>query len=442
MPPSPPPTMSARDQQAANQTTGLAVVPAKPNKHNETVVSDSDDAINDAAIAVEEANDGEQGGKKGKKEDFTLSHRFHLDSRWTPERTSANPDTRFGVTNNANLLLPTTTIHDNHPPPPPTTNTPTPPPSTTPTATTTATATVVVLHKPRHHQTADVARQWFIWVCHVDGDSQDAKRDPATPNFEDHATKERGKGATGGQGNKGPAAARYVVHTIDGNRAIDRVLSPPLSNPLTHLHRTTAQDHAHPFTRGPHDDDTALHQWELPRTLTAPPFMNVDHPHKIENAKGTPARLQPIERKLLAAGTSVTLPERPACSQVGSVLPPAPTVSSSCARVDREPKLTAVKVTTASDNEDTSHGSEHQADSGDHDTNSDSDSDHDIGGHIAKIISATVRIGPPSRAKATQPSEAVTAAADTSEPGILDVKMHSPPYVKSSRRGRARTWSI
>jgi hypothetical protein len=47
-------------------------------------VSDSDDAINDAAIAVEEANDGEQGGKKGKKEDFTLSHRFHLDSRWTP----------------------------------------------------------------------------------------------------------------------------------------------------------------------------------------------------------------------------------------------------------------------------------------------------------------------------------------------------------------------
>jgi hypothetical protein len=83
MPPSPPPTMSAHDQRAANRTTGLAVVPAKPkstsrkrqqsnadesaSKRNKTVVSDSDDAINEAAIAVEEANDGEKGGKKGKK---------------------------------------------------------------------------------------------------------------------------------------------------------------------------------------------------------------------------------------------------------------------------------------------------------------------------------------------------------------------------------------
>ncbi|KIJ95392.1 hypothetical protein K443DRAFT_11433 [Laccaria amethystina LaAM-08-1] len=148
----------------------------------------------------------------------------------TGERTLANPDARFGVTNNANLPLPTTTIHDNHPPPP-TTNTLTPLPSTTPTATTTTTVTVVVLHKPRHHQTADVACQR---ACQVDGDSQDAKRDPAAPDFEDHTTKERGKGgkgATGGQGNKGPATAR-----------------------------TSMQDHAHPFTRGPNDEGQRRHR--------------------------------------------------------------------------------------------------------------------------------------------------------------------------------------
>ena len=94
MPPSPPPTMSARDQQAANHTAALSVLPAKSKstsrkqqqsnadesaaKCNKTVGSDSDvgndsDAaiddptIDDASIAVEEANDAEKGGKKGKK---------------------------------------------------------------------------------------------------------------------------------------------------------------------------------------------------------------------------------------------------------------------------------------------------------------------------------------------------------------------------------------
>ena len=79
--------MSACDQQAANCTTGLAAVPAKPkstswkwqqsnadesaNKRNKTVVNESDDAIDDAvidaAIAMEEANEAGKGGKKGKK---------------------------------------------------------------------------------------------------------------------------------------------------------------------------------------------------------------------------------------------------------------------------------------------------------------------------------------------------------------------------------------
>ena len=183
-----------------------------------------------------------------------------------------------------------------------------------------------------------------------------------------------------------------------------------------------------------------------------------------------------IERKLLAAGTSVAPPERPARS-VGSVLPPAPTVSSSRTRVDREPELTSAKISTTSDNDAASHDSSSQAESGASDNDSDSDSDHDTGGHSAKIMSAAVRIGPPARSKRIQPSESITATADvsdtgghsakimsstvrigppakskriqpsepitatadTSDYGTLDVKMHSPPHGQSSQRGRART---
>ena len=78
MPPSPPPTMSARDQPAANRTAALPVVPAKSKstsrkrqqsnadesvtKRNKTVGNESDDGS-----AVEEVNDAEKEGKKGKK---------------------------------------------------------------------------------------------------------------------------------------------------------------------------------------------------------------------------------------------------------------------------------------------------------------------------------------------------------------------------------------
>ena len=78
MPPSPPPTMSAHDQQAANCTAALPVVPAKTKstsqkpqqsnadesvtKCNKTVGNESDDGS-----AVEEVNDAEKEGKKGKK---------------------------------------------------------------------------------------------------------------------------------------------------------------------------------------------------------------------------------------------------------------------------------------------------------------------------------------------------------------------------------------
>ena len=121
------------------------------------------------------------------------------------------------------------------------------------------------------------------------------------------------------------------------------------------------------------------------------------------------------------------------------MLPPAPTVSSSRTHVDHEPELTSAKITTASDNDAASHDSSSQADSGESDNDSDSGSDHDTGGHSAKIMSATVHIGPPPRSQKIQPSEPITATADTSDHGNLDVKMHSPPHGQSSQRGRACT---
>jgi len=152
---------------------------------------------------------------------------------------------------------------------------------------------------------------------------------------------------------------------------------------------------------------------------------------------------------VVAAGTSVAPPERPAHLQAASVLPSAPTISSSRARIDREPKITAAKATTPSDDEDASsnsdsnHSTKSQDHSEDHDINSDSgtddDSDSDINASSAKTPAAHVRIGPPSRSKPKQP---VTATADTTNRGILDVEMHSPPHAQPSQQGRARNVKV
>ena len=198
-----------------------------------------------------------------------------------------------------------------------------------------------------------------------------------------------------------------------------------------------------------------------------------------------------IERQVVAAGTSVAPPECPAHLQKASVMPPAPTVSSSHARIDREPKVTAVKAITPSDNEDISSGSGSNHSEDHSNTNSDSgtgdDSDSDI---YAKPSAIPVRRGPPSRSKPNQHNEPVIASteasdyavssrsklkqhnepvepvtaiaktssysissmskpkqhnepitvmatAETSDLGILDVKMHSPPHALPSQRGRA-----
>jgi len=44
----------------------------------------------------------------------------------------------------------------------------------------------------------------------------------------------------------------------------------------------------------------------------------------------------------------------------------------------------------------------------------------------------------PSRSKQKQDSEPIMATAETSDHGVLDVKMHSPPHAQSSQQGHAR----
>ena len=97
---------------------------------------------------------------------------------------------------------------------------------------------------------------------------------------------------------------------------------------------------------------------------------------EVENAKGIPARLTgyvffilkniyfatyynyySVAGKLAAQGTSVAPPERSARLQKASVLPPAPTISSSRARIDREPEITA-KAVASHEDEDSSDSSE------------------------------------------------------------------------------------
>jgi hypothetical protein len=75
----------------------------------------------------------------------------------------------------------------------------------------------------------------------------------------------------------------------------------------------------------------------------------------------------------------------------------------------------------------------------DHDINNDCDSNHNTGGYSAWILSASHCIDPPSKAKLAQLNEPVTATADASDRGILDVKMHSPPHALSSQQGCTHT---
>jgi len=133
-----------------------------------------------------------------------------------------------------------------------------------------------------------------------------------------------------------------------------------------------------------------------------------------------------VERQVVAAGTSVAPPERPSHSQKASFLPPPSTVSSSRARVNREPKITATKEATPSVDEDASSDSGNDCSKDYSDTNSGSGTDDDSDGDSYTKPSATpIRRGPPSRSQPKQHNEPVMATAETSDHGILDVEMHS-----------------
>ncbi|KAF8961578.1 hypothetical protein BDZ97DRAFT_1664120 [Flammula alnicola] len=87
---------------------------------------------------------------------------------------------------------------------------------------------------------------------------------------------------------------------------------------------------------------------------------------ELENAKGTPAHLKPVERILEAAGTSVAPPEHAAHSSTASMLPPPPTVPSTRARVEREPDVTSRKAAATGHNDDSSTDSSTDDSSTDH----------------------------------------------------------------------------
>jgi hypothetical protein len=143
-----------------------------------------------------------------------------------------------------------------------------------------------------------------------------------------------------------------------------------------------------------------------------------------------------VERQVVAAGTSVAPPQRPSRSQKASFLPPPSTVSSSRVRIDREPKITVMKEATPSVDEDASEsGSDHSKDYSNTNSGSNTGDDSDSGSDT-KPSATSIHIGPPSRSKPKQQNEPVMATAETSDHGILDVEMHSPPHAQPSGQGR------
>jgi hypothetical protein len=132
-----------------------------------------------------------------------------------------------------------------------------------------------------------------------------------------------------------------------------------------------------------------------------------------------------VEAKLLAAGTTVAPPECPACSQKASVLPPPPTISSSRARIAREPEVTTKSVTSSSSNDEDSSDS-HESSRGVSSAkpsdfsvdNSDSGSvNNSNSGDQAKTDIPPVRFGPP-KSKQQKPAKSVEVTNTVPDQGI------------------------
>ena len=108
-------------------------------------------------------------------------------------------------------------------------------------------------------------------------------------------------------------------------------------------------------------------------------------------------------------------PEHPAHSQNASVLPPAPTVSSSHACIDHEPEITAKAVASHSDEDSSNSSAKHSDGSGDSDSRSGHNSDSDP---CAKIDAPPVCIGPPKSKPKQKPAESVDVTTFVPDQGI------------------------
>ena len=113
-------------------------------------------------------------------------------------------------------------------------------------------------------------------------------------------------------------------------------------------------------------------------------------------------------------------PERSAQSQTASVLPCAPTVSSSRARIDREPEITTKAVASHEDKDSGDSNESGESDSSakpsDGSGNSNFGSGHDSDGdHRAKNNAPPVRIGPPK----SKPTKSVDVIPFVPDQGIL-----------------------
>ena len=158
--------------------------------------------------------------------------------------------------------------------------------------------------------------------------------------------------------------------------------------------------------------------------------------------------------KLAAQSTSVASCECSAYLQKVSVLPSAPTISSSHVYIDREPEITA-KTIASHENEDSGDSSESsESDSAKHSDSSDdsnfcsghgSDSDHHT-----KINVPSVYIGPPKSKSKQKPTKSSDVTTFVSDQGIwsilylswfwfwfvnLNVHMHSSPQILASQHG-------
>ena len=165
---------------------------------------------------------------------------------------------------------------------------------------------------------------------------------------------------------------------------------------------------------------------------------------EVKNAKGIPAHLKgymffilkniyfvtyynyySIAGKLATQGTSVAPPECSAHLQKASVLPPTPTISSSRARIDREPEITAKAVASYEDEDSGDSSESSESDSAKHsdgsgNSNSHSGHDSDSNRH-AEIDAPPICIGPPKSKSKQKPTESIDVTTIVPNQGIRSI---------------------